>query len=45
MAFDLLGWEGYSYITFFILALSAGLVYVWKKGGLEWGPKGRRGLE
>src|SRR3972149_2502083 len=32
VAFDLLGWEGYSYITFFILALSAGLVYVWKKG-------------
>jgi len=41
VAFDLLGWAGLGYITFFITALFAGLVYVWKKKGLEWGPKGR----
>jgi NADH-quinone oxidoreductase subunit A len=41
VAFDLLGWPGYIYISFFIAALFAGLVYVWKKGGLEWGPKGK----
>jgi len=38
VAFDLLGWPGFYYITFFIVALAAGLVYVWKKRGLEWGP-------
>lgn len=41
VAFDLLGWPGYAYISFFIAALLAGLVYIWKKKGLEWGPKGR----
>lgn len=40
VAFDLLGWPGFIYITFFITALAAGLVYVWKKKGLEWGPRG-----
>ena len=39
VAFDILGWRGYAYITFFIITLFAGLVYVWKKKGLEWGPK------
>jgi len=39
VAFDELGWSGFAYITFFILMLMAGLVYVWKKKGLEWGPK------
>lgn len=39
VAFDILGWQGYAYITFFIVTLFAGLVYVWKKKGLEWGPK------
>ena len=38
VAFDLLGWPGFTYIAFFILSLTAGLVYVWKKKGLEWGP-------
>lgn len=41
VAFDLLGWPGFWYITFFILTLMAGLVYIWKKKGLEWGPKER----
>jgi len=39
VAFDLLGWPGFIYIAFFIVALSAGLAYIWKKKGLEWGPK------
>lgn len=39
VAADTLGWAGFAYITFFIVMLFAGLVYVWKKKGLEWGPK------
>jgi len=38
VAFDILGWPGFAFISFFIVALFLGLVYVWKKGGLEWGP-------
>jgi NADH-quinone oxidoreductase subunit A len=33
-----LGWGGWLDIAFFILVLIGGLVYVWAKGGLEWGP-------
>ncbi|QTA80230.1 NADH-quinone oxidoreductase, subunit A [Desulfonema limicola] len=33
-----LGWAGWMQITFFIIVLLAGLIYIWKKGGLEWGP-------
>ncbi len=33
-----LGWAGWLQIGFFILVLIGGLVYIWKKGGLEWGP-------
>ncbi len=33
-----LGWRGYLQISFFIIVLLLGLVYVWAKGGLEWGP-------
>lgn len=33
-----LGWVGWMQMTFFILVLLAGLAYIWKKGGLEWGP-------
>ena len=33
-----LGWTGWLQITFFILVLIAGLIYIWVKGGLEWGP-------
>ena len=32
-----LGWTGWFQIGFFILILLAGLVYLWVKGGLEWG--------
>jgi len=38
IAWETLGWTGYLQISFFILVLILGLVYVWKKGGLEWGP-------
>jgi NADH-quinone oxidoreductase subunit A len=33
-----LGWAGWFQIEFFIAVLIAGLVYIWVKGGLEWGP-------
>jgi NADH-quinone oxidoreductase subunit A len=33
-----LGLGGLIHITFFIIALLLGLVWLWLKGGLEWGP-------
>ena len=36
IAFDRLGWKGWLQITFFIFVLLAGLLYLWKRGGLEW---------
>lgn len=33
-----LGWPGYFEIAFFIIMLLAGLVYIWRRGGLTWGP-------
>jgi len=33
-----LGWAGWFQIGFFIFVLMGGLVYIWVKGGLEWGP-------
>ncbi len=39
VAYDLLGWKGYFQICFFILMLLLGLVYLWKKGGLDWGSR------
>ncbi len=38
VSFRELGWEGWLQMAFFILLLLVGLAYVWKKGGLEWGP-------
>ncbi|NNL75930.1 MAG: NADH-quinone oxidoreductase subunit A [Desulfobacterales bacterium] len=38
IAWEKLGWTGWLQISFFIVVLILGLVYVWKKGGLEWGP-------
>jgi NADH-quinone oxidoreductase subunit A len=34
-----LGWAGWLQISYFISVLLVGLVYIWKKGGLEWGPE------
>jgi len=42
VAYDLLGWAGFWQITFFIVVLFSGLVYLWKMGGLDWGSKGVR---
>jgi NADH-quinone oxidoreductase subunit A len=38
IAWEKLGWSGWLQISFFIVVLILGLVYIWKKGGLEWGP-------
>jgi NADH-quinone oxidoreductase subunit A len=37
IAFDRLGWLGWLQICFFIVILLLSLVYLWRKGGLEWG--------
>lgn len=37
IAFETLGWKGWLQIAFFITVLILGLVYIWRKGGLEWG--------
>ena len=42
IAVEALGWQGLLQITFFIAILLVGLVYIWKKGGLDWGPKTSR---
>jgi NADH-quinone oxidoreductase subunit A len=31
-----LGWRGWLQISFFIVVLLVSLVYLWKKGGLDW---------
>ena len=42
IAWESLGWSGWIQIVFFIGVLILGLVYIWKKGGLEWGPTGKK---
>ena len=42
IAFDRLGWSGWLQISFFIVILLISLFYIWKKGGLEWGPSVRK---
>ena len=37
-----LGWAGYLEIVVFVVLLFAGLVYLWRTGGLDWGAAGRR---
>ena len=39
IAFERLGWSGWLQISFFIVILLISLIYIWKKGGLEWGPR------
>jgi NADH-quinone oxidoreductase subunit A len=41
IAFRPLGWAGWLQISFFIMVLLVSLFYLWKKGGLDWGPKTR----
>jgi NADH-quinone oxidoreductase subunit A len=43
IAFDRLGWSGWLQISFFIAILLISLFYIWKKGGLEWGPSVQKG--
>ena len=38
VAWDVLGIMGVIQITVFIVILAAGLIWLWLKGGLEWGP-------
>ena len=42
IAFKELGWAGWLQISFFIVVLILGLIYIWNKGGLEWGPKAKK---
>ena len=42
IAWEKLGWSGWLQITFFIAVLLLGLVYIWNKGGLEWGPTSKK---
>lgn len=42
-AWDLLGLPGLIHITVFITVLLLGLVWLWMKGGLDWGPSAMRG--
>ena len=42
ISFDRLGWSGWLQMSFFIIVLLIGLLYIWKKGGLEWGPTSER---
>ena len=42
IAWEKLGWSGWLQISFFIAVLILGLVYIWVKGGLEWGPTGKK---
>jgi NADH-quinone oxidoreductase subunit A len=38
VAWDELGLPGLIHITFFIVVLLLGLIWLWIKGGLDWGP-------
>jgi NADH-quinone oxidoreductase subunit A len=38
IAHGALGWSGWIQISFFIAVLLLGLFYIWRKGGLDWGP-------
>jgi len=41
-AFKRLGWTGWLQISFFISILLVSLLYIWSKGGLDWGPTGSK---
>lgn len=42
IAFRETGWPGYIEASIFIGVLLASLAYLWRLGGLDWGPKGHR---
>jgi NADH-quinone oxidoreductase subunit A len=37
-----LGWRGWLQMYFFITVLLLGLVYIWRRGGLEWRPTSKK---
>lgn len=43
VTWDRLGWAGFWQITFFIAILFLGLLYLWQKGGLDWGSRFQHG--
>jgi NADH-quinone oxidoreductase subunit A len=43
VARDILGLPGLLHITVFIVVLLLGLCWLWKKGGLDWGPSRENG--
>ena len=45
VAWDLLGIAGLVQITVFITVLFAGLIWLWLKGGLDWGPSREGGTK
>ena len=45
VAWDLLGITGLVQITVFIVILFAGLIWLWLKGGLDWGPSREEGTK
>ena len=42
MALRDLGWSGFVQVLLFMLLLSSGYVYIWRKGALDWGTDGPR---
>jgi NADH-quinone oxidoreductase subunit A len=44
IAFRELGWPGYVEIVIFVGILVAVLIYLWRVGALEWGPRGRKSM-
>lgn len=40
-----LGWRGYAGMMAFVVILTVGLVYEWRQGALDWGPRPRLGAE
>ena len=41
-AFRELGLTGWLHASFFIIVLLISLFYIWTKGGLDWGPRGKK---
>jgi NADH-quinone oxidoreductase subunit A len=37
-----LGWHGYAGVLVFVVILIVGLIYEWRQGALDFGPRGRR---
>jgi NADH-quinone oxidoreductase subunit A len=42
VAMEDLSWRGWLQISFFIIVLLVSLIYLWKKGGLDWQPQLQR---